>query len=137
GAEVDPGAAGLLGEDGVVFERLDAGPAVLLGDLDAEDAELTELAVELGGDLAGLEPVGVVGHHLGLDEPADGLAEGLVVLVVESATHGRQPTQASATIASTSAPYLSILDRPTPLIFNSARSSAGFCSAIACSVRSV
>ena len=51
-AEADAGAGALLGDDGLELEARLAGAAVLLGHLDAEDAQLAELVVEVARRLA-------------------------------------------------------------------------------------
>lgn len=88
-AEVHAGAGGLLGLDGLELVGIDPRAAVLLVDVDAEQAEVGELVVELTRDDAGLEPLLEVGGHLGLDEVTEGLAEGLVVFVEHSAAQVR------------------------------------------------
>jgi hypothetical protein len=55
-------------------------PAVLGLVLEAEEAELAAAVVELAGELACLLPLLDVGSDLVADEPADGLAELLVLL---------------------------------------------------------
>lgn len=88
GSEGDGGAVGLLGKDGLELVGLDARPAVLLRDLDAEDAELAKLVVELAGHDACGAPVVVHRDDLGFDEVPDGLPEGFVVVVVDGSEHG-------------------------------------------------
>ena len=90
-AEAHRGAGDLLGHDGGVLERADAGAAVLLGHLDAEDPELAELRVQLARHEACGVPLVVVRHDLLLDEVAQGEAERLVVLVERRAPHRLPP----------------------------------------------
>jgi hypothetical protein len=78
-AEGDAGAAQLFGEDGVEPEARLARTAVLLGDLDAEDAEFAEPLVERARDVSLLLPVVVDGDDLLGDELADHPPERLVV----------------------------------------------------------
>lgn len=87
-AEPDSRAPALLADHGLVGEVGDARAAVLLGHVDAEDAEVAELAVQLAGDMALPLPVSVVGGDLLGDEVADGRPECLVVLGEHPATHG-------------------------------------------------
>ena len=86
-AEAHRGAGDLLGHDGGVLERGQAGAAVLLGHLDAEHAQLAELGVELARHEAGGVPLVVVRHDLLLDEVAQDEAEGLVVLGERRTAH--------------------------------------------------
>lgn len=86
-AELDARARGLLVEDGLELVAVQAGAAELLGHVDAEDAQLAELVVEVARRLARGEPLVVDGDDLGLDEGAEGLPERLVVLVEHRTAH--------------------------------------------------
>jgi hypothetical protein len=86
-AERDAGPRGLLRLDGAVLEGGDAGPAVLLGYLDAEESQGSELAVEVPGHDARVEPLLVMRHDLGLDKGPQGLAERFVVFVEHRTAH--------------------------------------------------
>ena len=90
-AEGDARAGGLLVLDGLELVRVHAGAAELLGDVDAEEAELGELVVELARHLTGGEPLVVDRDDLGLDEGAQGLPERLVVLIENGTAHGKLP----------------------------------------------
>ncbi len=91
-AEGHARAGGLLVLDGLELVRLDAGAAELLGHVDAKEAQLGELVVELAGHDALREPLVVDGHDLGLDEGAEGLPERLVILVEHRTAHAATST---------------------------------------------
>ena len=63
--------------------------AVLLGDRHAEHAELAHLLEHVAGHPAALLPLGVVRHHLLLDEVAGELAERFVVFGEQIPAHWR------------------------------------------------
>jgi hypothetical protein len=83
-------AAGhLLGEHGVEPVVTGLGAAVRLGDLEAEQALLARLDPHVAGDRPGLEELLHARDDVAVEELARGGAEGLVVLGVETASHGR------------------------------------------------
>lgn len=90
--ELDAGTSGLLVQHGLELVALQARAAELLGHVDAEDAQLTELVVEVAGRLARREPLVVHRYDLGLDEGADGLPERLVILVEHRTAHAATST---------------------------------------------
>src|SRR6185503_4785532 len=84
----------LLDHDGAV-EEIRAAPAVLLGHVREQQARLAGLAPHLAADLALLLPALVVGRDLAIDEGLDGLAEELVLVLVDAAGQARAPLLAS------------------------------------------
>ena len=91
---VDVGPLQLLGDHDVEAEVLDPAAAVLLGDLDAEEA----VGAGDGEQLAVDDPVGLpawrVGHGLALEERAERRAELLVGVVEQGASHRRPSLRA-------------------------------------------
>ncbi len=84
--EAEPARADLrdlLGDDHAVAEVLDAGAAVLLVDVEAQQALVAGLLPDLAGDLTVLLPLVVEGDDLALHEGTHGGAEVLVLLLVD------------------------------------------------------
>ncbi len=88
----DAGPGQLLGHHHVVAEVGDPGAAVLLGDVEAEQALRAGLGPEVAGDDAVLLPLVVEGDDLLLQEGADGLAERLVLRLEDRTVGGHQDT---------------------------------------------
>ncbi len=81
-----------LGDDGLELVGLDAGAAVLGGDLDTEDAQFAQLVVEVvGDDTSSRTTSWVAGTDLGCDEVPDHRAEVFVFLVVDGPLDQRLP----------------------------------------------
>ena len=80
----------LLDHDGAV-EEVGAAAAVLLGHVGEQQPRLAGLAPHLAADLALLLPALVVGRDLAIDEGVDGLAEELVLVLVDAAGQARAP----------------------------------------------
>jgi hypothetical protein len=89
-AQRAPDAADLLDRDGV-GQGVEAGPALVLGDRDAEPAEFTDAADDLGREPALALVLVDVGRYLCRHEVADGFAEQRVLLG-EVEVHRPEPT---------------------------------------------
>ncbi len=87
GAAVDAAARHLLADDGVVAEVRRPAPAVLLGELEAEQPLCAGLRPDLAVDDSVALPLLVEGHGLLVEEGPDRLAERLVLGIEDRAGH--------------------------------------------------